>query len=402
MDNDATRSAPASRRISCRDSCIKTPNGKDGLSDTVILYVITDLNVGGVPLHVRRLACAMRDRGYHPHVVSLASVGPVGERLRVDGIEVEACSGCCGWDFRVIPRLARIITKTNPAIVHSLLFHANLAVRLAAKYARFPAAKVLCEIQTVEVERAWHLTLDRWTHRYCRYTIANSPSVLEHLARRARIPREHLQLVPGGIDPTPLQTAVPLTRSELGVPHDARVVLWVGRLDPVKGLHLLIRAFERVSEDTNAHLVLLGDGPLREKLTTWIGASPARQRVHLVGRHDDVPRWLKCADLFVFPSRTEGLPNALLEAMAAGCPIVTTNVAGCRDLIQDGQTGLVVPYPDTSALAGAMAVLLNDRKLATKLGHSAQDSVTRNWHIDQTLDGYDTLYQAALSDPSPP
>lgn len=362
-----------------------------------ILYVITDLNVGGVPLHLYRLTRAMRDRGWEPKVVSLAGIGSVGERLRSDGIEVLACDGCCGWDLRVIYRLARIIKQTGPDVIHAMLFHANVAARIAADWVGFPAESVLCEIQTVEVERRWHLTVDRWTHRGCRCTIGNSPSVIDHLSENAGIPRDRLKLVRGGIDPDPFAQAEPIEKSALGVPKDAPIVLWVGRLDPVKGLDGLIRAFERGDGTGQAHLVLVGDGLIREALTARIEKSSRRNQIHMLGSRDDVPRLLKAADVFVFPSRTEGLPNALLEAMAAGCPIVTTDVPGCRDLIDHDASGLIVPYGDTEALAEAMTRLLRDRNPALRLGRGAAESVSRNWHSDNTLAAYETLYADASS-----
>ena len=369
-----------------------SPDGVRRLSRRVILYVITDLKVGGVPLHLQRLAGAMRDRGWEPKVVSLGDIGPVGERLRSDGIEVLACNGCCGWDLRVIYRLAKITKQTGPHVVHAMLFHANVAARIAADWVGYPAQRVLCEIQTVEVERRWHLTVDRWTHRGCRYTIGNSPSVIDHLARTAGIPRDRLKLVRGGIDPIPLAQAAPIEKSEIGVPNDAPMVLWVGRLDPVKGLDVLVQAFERGLGTERAHLVLAGDGPSRDKLAERIEKSGRRNQIHMLGSRDDIPRLLKAADVFVLPSRTEGLPNALLEAMAAGCPIVTTDVPGCRDLIEHESSGLIVPPDDPGALIVAIARLLQDREEALRLGHQATESVSANWHSDRTLAAYDALY----------
>ena len=120
--------------------------------------------------------------------------------------------------------------------------------------------------------------------------------------------------------------------------------------------------------------------------------------VHLLGPRDDVPSLMRSADLFVFPSRTEGLPNALLEAMSAACPIVTTDVPGCHDLVTHERTGLLVPYGDTSALANAMRRLLMDPAFARTLGRAASDEVDRRWHIRNTFDAYETLYREALRD----
>ncbi len=365
-----------------------------------ILYVITDLEVGGVPLHLRRLAKAMRMRGFQTSVVSLAPVGPVGDMLRDDGIEVHSCEGRGGWDFRVIGRLAQIIGKAQPDIVHALLFHANVASRRAARKAGFPPDRILCEIQTVEVERRWHLWVDRWTHRGCRCTIGNSPSVIEHLAARAKIPRNRLRLVRGGIDPTPLRKATPVDRAALGLDVDTSIVLWVGRLDPIKGLDTLVQAFrlmmtsarDREESPMDIHLLLAGDGPLYSRLHDQIERSELAPCVHLLGAREDIPALLKAADVFVLPSRTEGLPNALLEAMAAGCPIVTTDVPGCRDLIEHERTGLVVPYGDTEVLAAAIRRLLRDRTTAVRLAGCASDEVTSRWHIKRTYDAYAAVY----------
>ena len=363
-------------------------------SPTDILYVITDLEVGGVPLHLRRLAVAMRDRGLTPSVVSLAPPGPVADMLAADGVEVASCHGCCGVDVRVVSRLADIIRRTNPTIVHALLFHANLAARLAALHVELPRERLLCEIQTVEIERRWHLLVDRWTHRLCRLTIGNSPSVVEHLADQAGIPRRRLHLIRGGIDPAPYRDATPIDRSALGLPGNAPIILWVGRLDPVKGLDFLLGAFKLVSAQVPGHLILAGDGPMREHLAVLVDRLELGDRVHLLGARRDVPRLLKAADLFVFPSRTEGLPNALLEARAAECPIVTTDVPGCRDLIQDGTTGLLVPYGQADALADAIRRLLTEPETARRLSQSAAQEVTRHWHLDSSHDAYARLYAA--------
>jgi glycosyltransferase involved in cell wall biosynthesis len=399
----------------------------------------------------------MRDRGYAVTVVSLAPAGPVGQRLQADGIRVRSCEGQGGWDLRVIPRLSRIIHDESPDLIHALLFHANLASRWAAERAAFPASRVICEIQTVEVERRWHLWVDRLSYDGCRFIIGNSPSVIEHLATNANVPRERLRLVRGGIDPEPIRRAEPLDRTTLGLSPDSRMILWVGRLDPVKGLHTLLDAFAQwihlpargwhgqtrlpvpakanadssafpsvqspartkgltqnraatVRERRNstsrtgieslpdAELFLAGGGSLHDELITRAKRLSIDQRVHFLGPRNDVPSLLKTCDLFVFPSRTEGLPNALLEAMAAACPIVTTDVPGCRDLIRHEETGLLVPFGDTAALASAIARLLTDRPLAHHLGTAASADIDQHWHVRNTLDAYEAAYQDALCD----
>lgn len=359
-----------------------------------LLYVITDLNLGGVPLHLHRLAVAMHACGMRVAVVSLAPPGPVGEMLRTDGIEVYSCEACCGWDFRLFSRLASLIRDLNPRIVHSFLFHANLAAKFAAPMVGFPASRLLCEIQTVEVERTWHLLVDRRTFDLCRFTIGNSPSVIDHLANHAGIPRDRLRLVRGGIDVEAIQRAVPTDRRSLGLPDDAKMIFWAGRLDPVKGLNILIDAVAGMN-DPHVHLVLAGDGPIRAELQAQVDAVGLTPRVHFLGPRRDVPSLLKACDVFAFPSRTEGLPNALLEAMAAGCAIVATDVSGNRDLLEHNRTGLTVPYGDTIVLAKTLASCLSDQALRDRLGDAARADVQRCWNVNETWTAYAALYNEA-------
>jgi len=315
-----------------------------------------------------------------------------------DGIPVFSCGGRSGWDFRVLRRLTEIVRTARPDLLHTFLFHANFAGRWAARRGGIPVDRVICEIQTVEVERRWHLRVDRWTHRGCRLTVGNSPSVIDHLAVHAGIPQNRLLLIRGGIDPEPLRRAVAVDRTMLGLKPSDRIVLWVGRLDPVKGLRILIDSFVSVVTRPDVRLLLVGGGPLLRELTEAVAILSVKDRVMLLGPRTDVPSLLRAADVFVFPSRTEGLPNALMEAMAAALPIVATDVPGCRDLIRNRETGLLVPYGDTQSLAAALGSLLDDRVLAAQLGRAAQREVTEHWHLSATWAGYARLYAEALAE----
>jgi len=362
----------------------------------LILYIITDLELGGVPLHLFRLAAAMKKRGFRITVASLAPPGPVGTMLGEHGIQVLSCGGCCGLDFRVIPRLGEIIEEIRPDLIHSLLFHANQSVRLAAILTGFPTDYILSEIQTVEVERRWHLWVDRWTHGFCHLTIGNSPSVIAHLQQAARIPLDRLHLIRGGIDVNRIAGAVATDRASLGLTQADPILMWVGRLDPVKGLDVLIQAMRSVVDQTGAHLFLIGDGPERGRLESLVGTLRLASHVHFLGPRTDVPSLLRIANVFVFPSRTEGLPNALLEAMAAGKPIVATDVPGCHDLIVHEKNGLLVPFGDTRMLNNAIGQLLSDRALATQLGEKASADAAMKWNIESTLSAYESLYRNCL------
>ncbi|MFQ5491954.1 MAG: glycosyltransferase, partial [Phycisphaerae bacterium] len=260
-----------------------------------ILHVITDLETGGVPLHLFRLTKYLWGQGADVKVVSLAPAGPVSEMLAEAGIASLTCQARSPWDWRVVERLAGIIDAYRPDCVHSLLFHANLAARCAGVLAGFDRRRLICEIQTVEIERRWHLPLDRLTQWLCGCVVGNSPSVIEHLATRGRLARHRLRLIQGGVDVDAIQSAQPVARAALGIPDEGPLLVWVGRLDPIKGLDVLVRAFERVQDTAAAQLALVGDGPLRAEVDRWVASSRAGHRIHLLRVRNDVPSILRSA-----------------------------------------------------------------------------------------------------------
>ena len=343
-----------------------------------LTYLITDLEVGGVPLHLFRLATRLPNKAFQIQVISLAGVGRVGRRLQDAGISVWACHARSLFDLRAMVRLRRFLIASRPDVVHALLFHANMAARLIGPTAGIPARRIITEIQTVELERRWHLTVDHLTCRLSRVEVGNSSAVVDHLHENACIPRARLRLMTGGVEFDRFEKASAIARGDIGVPEDAPLLLWTGRLDRVKGFELLLDAFGLVRDSIPAHLVLVGEGEYRSSIERRVAALGLTEAVHLLGRRDDVPSLLKSADVFVFTSLTEGMPNSVIEAMACGLPVVSTDVAACRELIMDGNTGCLVRSRSPRAFADAVIRLWNDRDSATAMAERAKESV-RGW-----------------------
>ncbi len=355
-----------------------------------IQFVITDLEVGGVPLHLLRLAAALHAAGHHVGVISLAEPGAVAEALRTAGIAVKSCAAAGSFDLRVLWRLRRLVRAFAPDIVHSLLFHANLACRLSGLV---PPERLLCEIQTVEIERNWHLTLDRWTMRRARLTIGNSKAVVDHLYHAADIPRDRLRVIHGGIDAARYADVAAVPRNVLNIPADAPLIGWVGRLDPVKDLPTLLEAASVVPR---AHIALVGQGPERDNLRMLARNLDCTERVHFLGLRNDVPALLHSFDIFAFPSLTEGLPNALMEAMAAACPIICSDIGGNRELIDPGVHGLCVPPGNVPALVDGLQILLTDRDQAIRMGQQARARIVTDFTLDAMVRKYSALYEECL------
>ena len=368
--------------------------GCQRMSRIRVLMLITDLNVGGTPLDVYRLATSLpRDR-FEVLVVSLADEGPIGERLRNAGIAVAACRATSAWNLPAAVRLYRFIRGFRPNVLHSLLFHANVAARVVGPAAGVPRTRILSTVLTVERKRRRHLVIENMTCRLCRVVVGNSQSVVRHLHRAAHVPPSRLRLIQGGVDVNAFIGARPADRKSLGVPEGVPIVLWVGRLDPVKGLDELIEASAIVAQEMKVAVLLAGEGGYEAEVRRQITRHGVEETVRLLGRRDDIPALLAAADVFAFPSYSEGFPNALLEAMAAGKPIVATDVPGNRDMLRHGESAWLVPARHARALANGLVRVLGDETLRSRLGSMARERVRASWPWSRCALRWQRLYEA--------
>ena len=189
-------------------------------------------------------------------------------------------------------------------------------------------------------------------------------------------------------------------RHEIGVTESTPIVSCVARLYPVKGHKYLIDAISTVVDRMPAvHFLFIGDGPLRDSLEVQINEAGLSEVVHLLGARSDVPQLLAISELHVLASLWEGLPNALLEAMAARLPVVSTDVGGCSEVVVNGKTGILVPPSNAASLANAILTLLEDNALAKQLGNAGQLRVREHFSWSQNLEGYVKLYSGLLAEP---
>jgi len=182
-----------------------------------------------------------------------------------------------------------------------------------------------------------------------------------------------------------------MLRNLLGLPENRSLCVFVGRLVPQKDPSSLLEAWSLAAKP-NAHLVLVGDGPLRPQLEAFAQTEPLRGHVSLVGSRAEVAAYLRAADLLVLPSRAEGMPNVILEAMACALPVLATEVGGAAELLGHGQAGLLVPPGDVPQLANALTRLLQDAGLRWRLGSRARELV-RLYSVGRVVDEYLALYE---------
>lgn len=361
-----------------------------------VSLVITDLDVGGAERAMVALASGL-DRGrWEPSVIALDDDGALVGPLREAGIEVN----CLGVDrrrpLRAIWRLAKALRQARPRLVQSFLFHANVAARLAAPTAGRPW--VIGGLRVAERQRRWHLALDRVTSRMASGSACVSEGVRRFSVEVGGLDPDRLIVIPNGVDPARFDRADPVDRETLGVPPGAVLALYVGRLDPQKGLPTLIDAAATVvGARDDWHLALAGDGPERDALYRQAESHPKLAgRVHWLGRRDDVPGLLKAADYFVLPSLWEGMPNAVLEAMAARRAVVASAVEGTEDLVLPGRTGWLVPPGGVAPLADALLEAAADPVRLARFGAEGRARVEAEFVPSRVVEAYERLWAGVL------
>ena len=179
---------------------------------------------------------------------------------------------------------------------------------------------------------------------------------------------------------------------------DKDTIIFTGRLSPEKGTDLLVRCFAELARTQSCQLVIIADGPEQKNVVRLIAEYDLHDSVLLISSVEEVAPYLKASDLFVLPSRFEGLSNALLEAMACGVPVISTRVGGSRDIIEDGVNGLLVEVDATDQLRDAMERVLCDRQLAAALGANARASVEAKHDMRRIANAYGALYRDLSSE----
>jgi starch synthase (maltosyl-transferring) len=362
-----------------------------------IVYVITDLDVGGAEKCCAQLAMGLDRSRWQSSVCSLSPPGAMAERIAHAGIPVYSLGARHGGDAPwALWRLVRLLTQIQPVLVHTFLFHANVVGRVAASLAG--TSHIVSSIRVAEKRYRHHWVLENVTCRLSDQVVCVSDAVAAFTRRHSRVPLARLTVIPNGIDTSTLLESRGLDRTVLGVPSHGIAGLYVGRLDVQKGVDVLLHALALAQRHSSGlHIVIAGAGPEQASLVDLARQLHIDSHVHFLGWRDDVPALLRAADFFVLPSRWEGMPNAVLEAMAAGLPVIATRVEGLTQLVRDGETGKLVGIDRPEELAEAMIELAGDRAARARYGRNAQEIARHQFSLSHMIAQYEQLYESLLS-----
>ncbi|MBS3734984.1 MAG: glycosyltransferase [Phycisphaerae bacterium] len=365
-----------------------------------VCQLITELVPGGAERCVYELARRLDRRRFDVRVVALRG-GPVADWLADDGVPVKALDVRCTWDVLRLPRLVELLRRERIDLLHTHLFHADLAGRPARSLAAVP--HLVHTLHMAEGRfRPWRLAFTRLLAAGCDRLICVSESVRRWHAERSGLPPWRYTVIPNGIEAAAYvrdEQARRRLRAEWNVEDNALLVAYVGRLERQRGVDTLLAAMSHLAARGNpCRLVIVGDGPQREMVRTFVAHGEGGGHCRWVDFRRDVGSILSAADVFAMPSRWEGVGLALAEAMAAGLPVVATDVPGLSELVEPEQTGLLVEPADVVALAEAIERLGGDADLRRRLGQAGRQYVTQQCDIDSHVQAHECLYQQVAAE----
>ncbi len=407
-----------------RAECTHVPARRYGCAVSVdppdrpvrVLRVIARLNVGGPALHVSYLARGLAERGYETTLVA-GDVGRGEESMEFvadqAGVEVVRLPGLVRElsplrDLVATVRLAQLIRRLRPDIVHTHTAKAGAVGRAAAVLAglRRPVVVHTFHGHVLRgyfgrtgslVFRAIEMALARVTDSL----VAVSPEVRDELAGMGVAPASRFTVIRLGIELEPRvhcdEDPIEL-RQRYGIGRDRFVVGWFGRMTAVKRTDDLLASLASLRErGVDALLLLVGDGIDRDRLEQLAHDRGLAKACLFVGYQEDVAPWYAMCDVVVLTSANEGTPVTIIEALAAGRPVVATKVGGVPDVVEEGVTGFLVRRGDTHAVAERLELLARDEGRRLSMGETGRQRTLDRYAVPRLVDDVDALYRELLT-----
>jgi len=364
-------------------------------SPQTIAHVNTESGFSGGEVQVFLLMEGLRARG-HRNLLACQPGGQAEERARAAGFQVAPVAMRNDLDLGAIRKLRRVFEQSGTELVHLHTGRANWLGGWGARRASLPAVSTRRMDRRVKRGLRTRLIYGKLVQRVA----AISPAVRDCLLAGG-VPEEQIELIPSSIDPARLepQRARADVRRELGAADADVVVLTACALVERKGIDVLLDAFAH-DATRGARLWIVGDGAERTALEARACSLDIAERVQFLGRRDDVPDLLHAADLFVLPSRAEGLGVAALEAMTAGRAVVASRVGGLAFAVEHEVTGLLVEPEDVAGLRRALARSIADADLRASYARAGRQRIEAHFLAEQMVSSYEALYARVLAETS--
>ena len=371
-----------------------------------ILQLLHSLTTGGAEILADRFGRRFAE-SYDVHFACLDDLGEIGERLQADGFQVHQLERGEGLDLRCVKRLSKLIRSQSIDLIHAHQY-TPFFYALAARGLGTSRPIVFTEHGRFlpDYPRPKRMLFNRLMVRKRDRLVAVGNDVKRALIENEGLAKERVEVVYNGIDvdrfnPGRYPNARQRLLSQLGLTREAIVAVQVARLDYLKDHVTAVRAIAAAAPTNDVHLAIVGEGPERAKIEQAIGECRVSDRVHLLGLRRDVPEILAGADVLLLSSISEGIPLTLIEGMAAGLPIVSTNVGGIPEVVTDQLHGFLSPSQDHQGLGQSVARLANDPGLRKRMGAAGQQEARDRFSEDAMQAAYERIVESVLGVPCP-
>lgn len=367
-----------------------------------VLHLITSFEIGGTERQAVELLKRLDGERYDVRLAVLRNEGPFYgeiEGLFPDVPEFPLTSFYNANAMKQLARLRRLMLQEKIDILHAHDFYSSF---IGGAAARLGGVRVIaCHRHLKLSDRRAHKLGTRIIHRLAHRILVNSEAIREHIVTHDGARREKIVVIKNGVVPVlPSANSHAQLCKELGLAPDVRLIGIVARLQEVKGHRFFIEAAATVLRSRpDAHFVLVGDGPLRAEIENHAAELGIVDHLHLLGDRTDVTRLISAFDLLVLASLHEGLPNAVMEAMSAGVPVVATAVGGTKELIADNRTGYLTPPADSAALADRILFALGDEVHREGIVSAARRRIMRSFGIERMVESVEALYDEVMAPP---
>lgn len=364
-----------------------------------LLVAIDEMEVGGSQRQIVHLLGGIDRTRWQPELVYFRNPSFLLGSLREQGIPVHHVPKHRTLDPLFLYRLARLMRERRYDLVHAFSITAELWSLLASRLMADPPPLV-SSLRSLNLDAPrWHWRIKRQILRHSAATIANAQAAAQAAAGLAVFPEERITVIGNGVPVPPTMDARQrrTLRESIGVPEGRVFGLFVGRLTPVKNLPCLLDALGGLAPGQRPWLALAGDGPQAEAL--------AQRRAHLgldgdlalLGERADATRLMQAADFLVLCSHQEGLSNAVIEAMVAGCPVIASSVGGNVELVQHESSGLLFDSDDRAELAAALERITSDGELRRRLAAQAKAQAQERYSIAALAAATERVYERCVA-----
>ncbi len=367
-----------------------------------ILFLSTSMGLGGADQQLLSAAQVLRDRGHEIRIVSLTPLGPMGLQARGLGLTTDSLEMRRGVpDPRGLARLVRIVRAWKPDVVHSHMVHANLMGRVLRLLVPVPV--LVSTIHNVYEGGPLLMAGYRLSNGLVDHMTIISQAAADRFIGERIVPGRLLTVIANGVDTDRMRNLPPEARDALrraiGVSDEEFIWLAVGRFEVAKDYPNMLRAFKEVrSREPQAVLVIVGQGSLQGEAEALAHELGLRNAVRFLGARDDVPAVMSAGDGYVMSSAWEGMPMVLLEAAAAGLPIVATAVGGNGEVVRAGESGFLAPARDPEALGQAMLRLMAlPAEQRRGMGERGREHVRANYGLHRVAERWERVYWDALA-----